>query len=140
MESGFAQTLWIALLGMGVTFCALALVMGTMILLTRLVRDARLPGEQAGQGTTDTRAPVDDAPGELTLAEPLPGGPAPIDLELPAGVEMAEVLAAVVAVAAARELALQRRSARVWMSAQPRALISPWQLVARGLQMGRSRR
>jgi Na+-transporting methylmalonyl-CoA/oxaloacetate decarboxylase gamma subunit len=141
VESGFAQPLWITLLGMAVTFAALALVMVTMVLLTRVVRGGRpssegpsreLPEESAHEAAAAPLPPSDEPAAAA--------GPAPVDLELPAGVEMAEVLAAVVAVATARELARQRYSARVWLSPQPRSLVSPWQLVARGRQMDRSRR
>lgn len=152
MESGFAQPLWITVLGMGVTFGALALVMVAMILLTRLIREARPPAGETDEGTpaseaageTDERTPARGAavgePAADLWAEALAGAPAPVDLELPAGVEMAELLAAVVAVAAARQLAQQRHSARVWLRAEPRSLVSPWQLVARGWQMDRFRR
>jgi Na+-transporting methylmalonyl-CoA/oxaloacetate decarboxylase gamma subunit len=152
----FAQPLWITLFGMAITFVALALVMGAMVVLTRLVREVRPPAAStepgyepeeppgagherpegperqgaAGAGGPDRRAPSKAVAGEEVA----------IDLALPAGVEMAEALAAVVAVATARELARQRHSARVWLSPQPRSLISPWQLVARGWQMDRSRR
>lgn len=108
MDETLIPALWIALLGMGVTFVALALVMISMALLTRLAREA---------------APLDRS--DLSQkAEDL-------DLILPAGTPLEKVAAAVVAVAAARELARQRHSAQVWLSSQPRSLISPWQLVAR---------
>lgn len=147
MESGFAQPLWISLLGMAITFAALALVMVAMVLLTRLVRGVRPPSGKAppkrpGEPVEETVAspprPASAGPGPSE--EPPPVGVAPVDLKLPPGVEMAEVLAVVVAVATARELARQRYSARVWLSPQPRSLVSPWQLVARGWQMDRSRR
>ena len=97
---------WIALLGMGVTFGALALVMASMFALTRLFRDPA---------------------GDDVQAEP----PAAVDLVLPAGTPLEQVAAAVVAVAAARELARQRHSAQLWLGSQPRSLISPWQLASR---------
>jgi hypothetical protein len=123
------------------TFVALALVMAAMIFLTRFARQAPSPVEkiippspQAPQSTPDER----EAP--LQVEGVSPDQVTPVDLELPAGIEIDEIVAAVVAVATARELAQQRRSARVWLSAKPRSLISPWQLVARGWQMNRSRR
>jgi Na+-transporting methylmalonyl-CoA/oxaloacetate decarboxylase gamma subunit len=141
VESGFAQPLWITLLGMVVTFAALGLVMAAMVLLTRLVRQPEPP---PSDGADEALPPVEtSADGRSALAapgEPLAEEPPSVDLELPPGTEMAEVLAAVVAVATARELGCQRHSARVWLSAEPRSLVSPWQLVARGWQMDRSRR
>ena len=141
MESGFAQPLLITLFGMVVTFIALALVMAAMILLTRLARQAAPPPSDGGR---ESPPPVETSAGGQSvlsmLAESLPQEPPAVDLELPPGTEMTEAVAAVVAVATARELGRQRHSARVWLSAEPRSLVSPWQLVARGSQMDRSRR
>jgi Na+-transporting methylmalonyl-CoA/oxaloacetate decarboxylase gamma subunit len=153
VESGLTQPLWITLLGMAVTFGALALVMVAMVLLTRLVCEARSPAGENAEGTAvdgatgeDERVPSTSAAGGgdepgVGPEDGVPAEPAgAVDLELPAGTEMAELLAAVVAVAAARQLAQQRHSARVWLRAEPRSLVSPWQLVARGWQMDRWRR
>jgi Na+-transporting methylmalonyl-CoA/oxaloacetate decarboxylase gamma subunit len=140
VESGFAQPLWITLFGMAITFAALALVMVAMVLLTRLVRQIRPPAGPAHEPSPEPPPADMGEQGPQAPAEAVPIEAGPVDLEVPAGAEMAEVLAAVVAVATARELARQRHSARVWLSPQPRSLISPWQLVARGWQMGRSRR
>jgi Na+-transporting methylmalonyl-CoA/oxaloacetate decarboxylase gamma subunit len=137
LESGLAQPLWIALLGMVVTFAALGLLMGAMALLHRLARDTRPPAEPPDDRVAQVPSPPAHEPSEILQAAALSDEAAPVDLELPAGAAMDEVVAAVVAYAAARQLAQERRSARVWLSAQPRSLVSPWQLVARGWQMDR---
>ena len=120
MSETIAQTLLIAGAGMAVTFAALGLVMLSMNLLTRFVRDP--------------------APAKETQAQGIKSEPAPADLVLPAGTPLQQVAAAAVAVAAARELARQRHSAQVWLSPEPRSLISPWQLVARGRELDRSKK
>ncbi len=120
MDETLIQALWITLFGMGATFAALALVMLSMFLLTRLIRDATSPDRAAEVLSAD--------PG---LEDEI------FDAILPAGTPLEEVAAAAVAVAAARELARQRHSAQVWLSSQPRSLISPWQLVARDKQLDR---
>jgi Na+-transporting methylmalonyl-CoA/oxaloacetate decarboxylase gamma subunit len=114
-----SQALLITLFGMGVTFAALALVMATILLLIRSLQDPA--------GTEQPTPEVDDSRAGLSAA----------DISLPAGTPLEQVAAAAVAVAAARELALQRRSAQVWLSPQPRSLISPWQQVARDKRLDR---
>ena len=116
MSETRAQTLLIAGAGMAVTFAALGLVMLSMVLLTRFVRD---PAQGVKEKGTEA---------------------APADIVLPAGTPLQQVAAAAVAVAAARELARQRHSAKVWLSPEPRSLISPWQLVARGRELDRSKK
>jgi Na+-transporting methylmalonyl-CoA/oxaloacetate decarboxylase gamma subunit len=115
------QALLITLVGMGVTFAALALVMVSMLLLIRFLPKRAGTEKPVGE-TNESRA-------ELTAA----------DISLPAGTSMEHVASAAVAVAAARELALQRRSAQVWLSPQPRSIISPWQQVARDKRLDRPR-
>jgi hypothetical protein len=115
--------------------------MAAMVFLTRLVRQAAPPPSDDGRELpTPVEMSVDDPSALTTPTEPSLEELRPVDLDLPPGTEMAEVLAAVVALATARELGRQRHSARVWLSAEPRSLVSPWQLVARGWQMDRSRR
>jgi Na+-transporting methylmalonyl-CoA/oxaloacetate decarboxylase gamma subunit len=114
-----SQALLITLFGMGVTFAALALVMATILLLIRSLQDPA--------GTEQPTPEVDDSRAGLSAA----------DISLPAGPPLEQVAAAAGAVAAARELALQRRSAQVWLSPQPRSLISPWQQVARDKRLDR---
>jgi hypothetical protein len=117
MSQTLIQTLLIALMGMGATFVALALILASMVVLTRLVQD-----------------PTGESPAQvIDQAVPL----RPADIVLPAGTPLQHVAAAAVAVAAAQELARQRRSAQVWASQEPRSLISPWQLVARGRELER---
>jgi hypothetical protein len=126
---------------MVVTFVALALVMAAMVFLTRLVRQAAPPpSDDERELPTPVEISDDDPSALATPTEPSLEEFRPVDLDLPPGTEMAEVLAAVVALATARELARQRHSARIWLSTEPRSLVSPWQLVARGWQMDRSRR
>ncbi len=117
MSETLTQTALIALLGMTATFIALGLIMASMVLLTRLVRDP------AGDVSEEAEKQV---------------VPAPTDIVLPAGTPLQEVAAAAVAVAATRELARQRHSAQLWTSPEPRSLISPWQLAARGRELDRS--
>ena len=116
-----SQALLITLLGMLVTFAALALVMTSMFLLTRLLldRQERQP-DQAACG----EAPAQ--PEESALIG-----------SVPAGTPLEQVAAVAVAVAAARELARQRHSAQVWLDPQPRSLLTPWQIVARDRQLDR---
>ena len=119
MGETLRQALLITLFGMGVTFAALALVMASILLLIRSLRDRA--------GAAQPTPKVDDSRAGLSAA----------DISLPAGTPLEQVAAAAVAVAAARELALQRRSAQVWLSPQPRSLISPWQQVARDKRLDR---
>ncbi len=115
-----SDPVWIiALMGMGITFAALALVMVSMWLLARAA-PSRTEGASGGE---DVAADIIDNP--------------PADVELPVGATLEEVAAAAVAVAAAHSLALQRRSAQIWLSPQPRSLISPWQLASRDRQLDR---
>jgi Na+-transporting methylmalonyl-CoA/oxaloacetate decarboxylase gamma subunit len=114
-----SQALLITLFGMGVTFAALALVMISMLLLIRSLRDR-----------AETEQPIEEA-------DDAGARPSAADVSLPAGTPLEHVASAAVAVAAARELALQRRSAQVWLSPQPRSLISPWQQVARDKRLDR---
>jgi len=120
VDETLIQALWITLFGMGATFAALALVMLSMFLLTRLIQDAASP----------------DRTPEVLSADPGLEYET-FDAILPVGTPLEEIAAAAVAVAAARELARQRYSAQVWLSSQPRSLISPWQLVARDKQLDR---
>ena len=123
MNSIFGQSILITVMGMGVTFAALGLVMASMFILTRLAKDRE-------ESTAESTEP-EQTTGEVGMTQE------PIDIELEAGASMAEVAAAAVAVATARELARRRHSAQVWLSPQPRTLISPWQMVARDKQLAR---
>lgn len=116
------QSLLVTVFGMAITFAALGLVMLSMYLLTRLT--------SAGADTTDQSETIAKLEAEET-SQP--------DIQLPAGTPPAQVAAAAVAVAVARELARQRQSALVWSSSQPRSLISPWQLMSRDQQKHKAR-
>lgn len=120
------QALLITLSGMVVTFAAIALVMVSMFVLTWLARN----GDEPTEASTAPH-PVESAQVE---EEPI------ADLVLPAKTPLEQVAAAAVAVATGRELTRQRHSAHVWLSPQPRSLVSPWQLTARDRQMNRKRK
>lgn len=117
-----SQALLITLLGMLVTFAALALVMTSMFLLTRLLRDRQESQPDQAAAGADAQALAEES--ELVAS-------------VPAGTPLEQVAAVAVAVAVARELARQRHSAQVWLDPQPRSLLTPWQIVARDRQLDR---
>ena len=103
------QTVWITVVGMGLTFAAIGLLVAAMVALTRWARGR----------------------GEITSYRTEPSGAIPADEEL----EELEQAAAVAVAVALAQAARRAHPTYAWHAAPPGDEPSPWQAHSRGQQL-----